>query len=580
MRLKITLVGLLLAVSSPLTASTIKGIILDTAGQPIPNVQISAIGGAGSVPSHSNGTFVLEFPKKEPGERVQLIVQRTGMVVVNFHELGVTLPKDPDAVPLTLLLCKPAEREEMVRKYDQLDSVDTIERRYQKKVEDLQARHASEAAKEQLRVERDRERDIELEAAETLAKIKVEDVEKALAGGILPIYRSDAASAMNSLALMYRRRHRNDKARKAYDEALAVSRKLALEAPGIYLPDVIETLNNLGNLLSEQNSLPEAQKAYEEALEISPKPTQNNPAYQQGVAMTLNNLGTLFMKENRLAEAHKDFDDSLQWYRQLAQLNPDIYQPHVAETLNNLGILNRDQGILNRDQNQLVEARKSFNDALTIYEALAAKNPGQYTRDVEATRGLLESAFTATLKSYRELEKRDPSYRPNVAETLYNLGNLNLKQNRIEKAREHFSEAFGIYVTLANESFEQYGQRALQIHGTLSGMNLGQDQQEFESNRRVLEASIRRDLESRRKQAQLDPALLSNVAKALIGLGTLTRDQDRIGEARNAFGEALSIFETLARKHPPEKGATYGRYDGDVKSTRALLDDLTEIRKP
>ena len=569
MRLK-TLVGLLLAVSSPLIASTIKGIILtnNTGGQPIPNVQISAIGGAGSASSLSNGTFVLEFPKKEPGERVQLIVQRTGMVVVNFHELGVTLPKDPDAAPLTLLLCKPAEREEMVRKYDQLDSVDTIERRYQKNLEDLQARHASEAAKEQLRVERDRERDAELEAAETLAKIKVEDVYKSLARGTLPIYRSDAAMAMNSLAIMYRRRNRNDEARKAYDEALAVSRKLAQQAPAIYLPDVIETLNNLGNLLSDQNSLPDAQKAYEEALEISPKPTQDNATYQPGVAMTLANLGTLFRKENRLADARKDFDDSLQWYRHLAQLFPDVYQPHVAETLNNLGILNR-------DQNKLVEARKSFSDALPIYEALAAKNPGQYTGEVEATRGLLESAFNEILKSYRELEKRDPGYRPNVAETLNNLGNLNLKQNRIEKALESFSEAFGIYVTLATENLDQYGQTALDVLETLARVNTGQ-YQGLESNARALEAAFQRAL----KQAQLDPNRQSYVAKTLKSLGILLRDQNRMAEARNAFSEALRIFETLARNNPPAKGEDHGPYDGDVKSMKALLDDLAEIRKP
>src|SRR5688572_14484667 len=94
--LRATLVFLLLAVCVRLGAATIRGVILanELGGQPVANVQVSAVEGANPVSSRSNGTFVLEFPEKEPGETVQLIVQKPGMVVVNEFQLWLTLPKD------------------------------------------------------------------------------------------------------------------------------------------------------------------------------------------------------------------------------------------------------------------------------------------------------------------------------------------------------------------------------------------------------------------------------------------------------------------------------------------------------
>ena len=145
-------------------------------GPGIPNVQVSAIGGDNSVSSLSTHVC-LRNQNKQPGEEVQLFVQEPGMMVVNDFELRFTLPKDADAEPLILLLCPEDERQEMARRYYQLDSFDPIEKRYQKQLEDLQAKNqATEAAKEQLQIERDRAREAELHAAEELAREKVEEV--------------------------------------------------------------------------------------------------------------------------------------------------------------------------------------------------------------------------------------------------------------------------------------------------------------------------------------------------------------------------------------------------------------------
>jgi Tfp pilus assembly protein PilF len=54
----------------------------------------------------------------------------------------------------------------------------------------------------------------------------------------------------------------------------------------------------------------------------------------------------------------------------------------VAQTLNNLGVLDRDQG-------RMEEARKEFAEALQTYESFAQKNPERFSPDVTRTKRLL-----------------------------------------------------------------------------------------------------------------------------------------------------------------------------------------------
>jgi tetratricopeptide (TPR) repeat protein len=106
------------------------------------------------------------------------------------------------------------------------------------------------------------------------------------------------------------------------------------------------TLNDLGILDSDENRTNEARKEYDEALKIDRELAQKNPGtYLPRVAATLNNLGMLTRNQNHIAEA-------LKTYRELAQKNPEIYLPRVALTLNNLGILDS-------DKNRIQEALKT-----------------------------------------------------------------------------------------------------------------------------------------------------------------------------------------------------------------------------
>ena len=110
----------------------------------------------------------------------------------------------------------------------------------------------------------------------------------------------------------------------------------------------------------------------------------------------------LHSDQTRMEETRKEHEEALKTYRELAQKEPETYLPEVAQTLNNLGIVDS-------AQNRAEEARKAFAEAVKIYRELAQKKPGTYL--------------------------------PDVATTLNNLGTIDSAQNRLEAARKEYEGA-------------------------------------------------------------------------------------------------------------------------------------------
>jgi tetratricopeptide (TPR) repeat protein len=100
--------------------------------------------------------------------------------------------------------------------------------------------------------------------------------------------------------------------------------------------------------------------------------------------VTLNNLGLLDRDQNRVDEARQDYEESLKIRRELAQKNPETYLPYVARTLNNLGDLKR-------NQNRVDEARQDYEEALAVYQRLAQQDPEQFQPEVARLNSLLRT---------------------------------------------------------------------------------------------------------------------------------------------------------------------------------------------
>jgi len=123
----------------------------------------------------------------------------------------------------------------------------------------------------------------------------------------------------------------------------------------------------------------EAEAAYQEALDILRQLAKANPAaYQADVAETLNNLAILFKNNERMKEAQAAYQEALEIYRQLAKADSAAYLPDVALTLNNLTTLYK-------DTQRTEEAEAAFREALDIRRQLAKTNPATYQPDVATT---------------------------------------------------------------------------------------------------------------------------------------------------------------------------------------------------
>jgi hypothetical protein len=77
---------------------------------------------------------------------VRLGVIKEGYAVVNWVQLDLALPKDPNAYPLQIIICKEADREEMALRFYQLKGAEAVEITYQQKLKALEDENKSDAA--------------------------------------------------------------------------------------------------------------------------------------------------------------------------------------------------------------------------------------------------------------------------------------------------------------------------------------------------------------------------------------------------------------------------------------------------
>jgi hypothetical protein len=88
----------LLRAALPIDAATLKGVVLanELSGPPMENIEVDAISGANHTESDSSGKFTLEFPQRQAGDTVRILVKKEGYVVVNDVQLQLALPADAD----------------------------------------------------------------------------------------------------------------------------------------------------------------------------------------------------------------------------------------------------------------------------------------------------------------------------------------------------------------------------------------------------------------------------------------------------------------------------------------------------
>ena len=472
--------GLLLAVfvgGEALAAATLKGVVVlnRERGEPVAGASVSA-DGANQTSTNSDGSFLLFFPSGEAGQDTRVIVTHSGGVVVNDIQLLQRLPKDPNARPLEIIICKSAERQQWAFEFYRLKGNQAVEQRFRRLLAELEGRQSATA---QERDRLSRERDQARGQAEELARQLATPTPAVASGSYREALRlfldGDVDAALQRLSEDRLRREAAEAQKKLEDAAqswLLRGKLLALRfdfdgagraygdavklAPGSY-----DAWFQHGYFHQQQNHYPEARRGYERALALA-----REAGDQMNIALTLNNLGILHRNANRMADARTAYEEALGIYRKQAQKNPEVYLPYVAATFNNLGVLHS-------VENRKADARMAYEEALAIRRTLAQKNPDVYLPDVAMTLNNLgvlhrdenrnadaRTAFEGALGIYRNQAQRNPEvYLPDVATTLNNLGVLYSDENRMADARTAYEEARDIYrrfVAVAPAAYEAY----------------------------------------------------------------------------------------------------------------------------
>jgi hypothetical protein len=133
----------------PVDAATLKGVVIakEMGGSGMDNVPVSVDeAGANSTVSKGGGEFVFEFPEKKAGEVVHVRINKEGYVVVNDVQLEVTLPINPDAKPLAVILCPEDEREKWAGLLYRVIIDKATEEKYQQKLKALEEKYQAEEA--------------------------------------------------------------------------------------------------------------------------------------------------------------------------------------------------------------------------------------------------------------------------------------------------------------------------------------------------------------------------------------------------------------------------------------------------
>ena len=225
-----------------------------------------------------------------------------------------------------------------------------------------------------------------------------------------------------------------------------------------------EILFDYGLFLQNQNQFTQSEDFYKETLEIRKRLAVGNPqVYEPYVADTLNNLANLYTHTQRLDESEEMYKEALEIYKRLAEGNPQAYYPDVATTLNNLALLYS-------NTQRLDESEEMLKEALELYKRLAEGNPQAYEPDVAMTLNGLANLYYKTqrldeseqlhmeaLELYKRLAEGNPqAYEPDVATTLNNLAILYADTQRLDESEEMYKEALEICRRLAEGNPQAY----------------------------------------------------------------------------------------------------------------------------
>ena len=228
----------------------------------------------------------------------------------------------------------------------------------------------------------------------------------------------------------------------AYEQGIELTRANLSEE------ELAKSLFEYGHFLQTNKRYDLAEVRYRENLDICQRLAAISPyAYEPDLAGTQNNLGVLYNNTQRYKESEKMYLSALKICQRLTAANPQVYEPDLAMTQNNLGLLYS-------DIRRYEDSEKMYLSAMEIRRRLAVANPQVYEPDLADTQynlGCLyyniqryedsEEMYLSALEVYQRLTAVNPQvYEPYLVRACNNLSFLFLAQGNFEEAERYARE--------------------------------------------------------------------------------------------------------------------------------------------
>ena len=228
----------------------------------------------------------------------------------------------------------------------------------------------------------------------------------------------------------------------AYEQGIELTRANLSEE------ELAKSLFEYGHFLQTNKRYDLAEVRYRENLDICQRLAAISPyAYEPDLAGTQNNLGVLYNNTQRYKESEKMYLSALKICQRLTAANPQVYEPDLAMAQSNLGTLYK-------DTRRYEDSEKMYLSAMEIRRRLAVANPQVYEPDLADTQynlGCLyyniqryedsEEMYLSALEVYQRLTAVNPQvYEPYLVRACNNLSFLFLAQGNFEEAERYARE--------------------------------------------------------------------------------------------------------------------------------------------
>ena len=415
------------------------------------------------------------------------------------------------------------------------------------------------------------EKDIAADAAQACKEIEqgklLVDSGRSLIEAGLQKTRSLAEEyVLRAKALMtdYAEPRRFELACHAYEQGIELTRANLSEE------ELAKSLFEYGCFLQTNKRYDLAEVRYRENLDIYQRLVPISPqAYEPGLATTQNNLGLLYSDTQCYGESEEMYLSAVEIYQRLSVVDPRVYEPYLATTQNNLGLLYR-------DTQRYGESEEMYLSAVEIYQRLSVANPQVYEPDLARAQNNLgnlyrdtqrykesEEMYLSALEIYRRLAAANPLvYEPDLAMVQNNLGNLYRDTQRYKESEEMYLSALEIYRRLAAANPLVYEPDLAMVQNNL-GL-LYSDIQRYEDSEKMHLSAV----EIRRRLAAANPQVYEpDLAMTQYNLGCLYSDTQRYEDSEKMYLSAMEIRRRLAVANPQV-------YEPDLADTQYNLGCL------